>query len=287
MKASSGRLPPMRSVKVLERLRERPRYQHYSLRKEQIYVYWIVKSVCLHDQRLGARPAALAPKPWSDAGRKPRLLRRDADHQPVSVKALAMGLPDSDYRLVSWRAGINGDLSSRFASIRVRAAHRDHWRAELRDEEWLLIEWPEGQSEPEKYVLYTLPADISLERLVAVTKMRWRIERDYQDLKQEFGLAHYEGRGRRGFHHHATLCITAYGFLVAERLRHKDTKKTPYSARNLPYPKVTCRRAARRAPRHVPNSISMLRWIIAQTLASRRQRSPCCAKENQEIDRLF
>lgn len=88
-----------------------------------------------------------------------------------------------------------------------------------------MIEWPVGQSEPEKYVLSTLPADTSLERLVAVTKMRWRIERDYQDLKQEFGLAHYEGRGWRGFHHHATLCIAAYGFLVAERLRHKDTKK--------------------------------------------------------------
>lgn len=167
----------------------------------------------------------LPPKPWSGVGRKPRLLRRDAEHQPVSVKALAVGLPATDYRPINWRAGSNTDLSSRFAAVRVRAAHRDHWRAELRNEEWLLIEWPEEQSEPEKYVLSTLPADTSLERLVAVTKMRWRIERDYQDLKQEFGLAHYEGRGWRGFHHHATLCIAAYGFLVAERLRHKDTKK--------------------------------------------------------------
>lgn len=167
----------------------------------------------------------LPPKPWSGVGRKPRLLRRDAEHKPVSVKALAMGLPATDYRIINWRAGSNGDLSSRFAAVRVRAAHRDHWRSELRDEEWLLIEWPEGQSEPEKYVLCTLPADTPLERLVAATKMRWRIERDYQDLKQEFGLAHYEGRGWRGFHHHATLCIAAYGFLVAERLRHKDTKK--------------------------------------------------------------
>ena len=167
----------------------------------------------------------LPPKPWSGVGRKPRLLRRDADHQPISVKTLAMGLPAMDYRTIHWRAGSNSDLSSRFAAVRVRAAHRDHWRSELRDEEWLLIEWPVGQSEPEKYVLSTLPADTSLERLVAVTKMRWRIERDYQDLKQEFGLAHYEGRGWRGFHHHATLCIAAYGFLVAERLRHKDTKK--------------------------------------------------------------
>ncbi|WP_242671725.1 transposase, partial [Azotobacter chroococcum] len=109
--------------------------------------------------------------------------------------------------------------------VRVRAAHRDHQRTAVRDEEWLLIEWPEGQREPEKYVLSTLPAGTSLERLVAVTRMRWRIERDYQELKQEFGLAHYEGRGWRGFHHHASLCIAAYGFLVAERLRHPDTQK--------------------------------------------------------------
>jgi len=229
----------------------------------------------------------LPPKPWSGVGRKPRLLRRDADHQLVSVKALAMGLPATDYRTINWRAGSNTDLSSRFAAVRVRAAHRDHWRAELRDKEWLLIEWPEGKSEPEKYVLSTLPADTALERLVAVTKMRWRIERDYQDLKQEFGLAHYEGRGWRGFLHHATLCIAAYGFLVAERLRHKDTKKTPYSARNLPYPKITCHGAVRRPQRHVPNSISTLRWIIAQMLANSLQRCPCCAQKRGKLTLHF
>ena len=148
-------------------------------------------------------------------------------------------------------------------------------------------EWPEGQSEPEKYVLTTRPADTALERLVAATKMRWRIERDYQDLKQEFGLAHYEGRGWRGFLHHATLCIAAYGFLVAERLRHKDTKKTPYSARNLPYPKITCHGAVRRPQRHVPNSISTLRWIIAQMLANSLQRCPCCAQKRGKLTLHF
>ena len=169
--------------------------------------------------------APLPPKPWSGMGRKPRLLRRDAQHQPVSVKALALALPATAYHTVTWRQGSKADLSGRFATVRVRAAHRDHGRSRLRDEEWLLIEWPAGQPEPEKYFLSTLPADTSLERLVAVTKMRWRIERDYQELKQEFGLAHYEGRGWRGFHHHASLCIAAYGFVVAERLRHPATKK--------------------------------------------------------------
>ena len=107
----------------------------------------------------------------------------------------------------------------------MRAAHRDEKRKTLREEEWLLIEWPRGEVEPTKYWLSTLPADTPLVELVRVAKMRWRIERDYQELKQEFGLSHYEGRGWRGFHHHATLCIAAYGFLLADRLQHGGSKK--------------------------------------------------------------
>ena len=89
----------------------------------------------------------------------------------------------------------------------------------MRAHEWLLIEWPEDENEPTKYFLSTAPDEATLEQLVFVAKMRWRIERDYQDLKQEFGLGHYEGRGWRGFHHHATLSIAAYGFLLAHRLK--------------------------------------------------------------------
>jgi len=84
---------------------------------------------------------------------------------------------------------------------------------------WLLVEWPKGVLEPTKYWLSNLPATMKMEELLATTKMRSRIERDYEELKQEFGLGHYEGRGWRGFHHHATLCIAAYGFLLAQRLR--------------------------------------------------------------------
>src|SRR6185312_3701188 len=105
------------------------------------------------------------------------------------------------------------------ALVGLRAAHRDEWRTEPREEEWLLIEWPEGEAEPAKYWLTTLPPDIPFERLVDLAKLRWRIERDYQELKQELGLGHYEGRGWRGFHHHATLCVAAYAFLIAERAR--------------------------------------------------------------------
>lgn len=83
----------------------------------------------------------------------------------------------------------------------------------------MLIEWPRGETEPTKYWISTLPAGTSLRALVKRAKHRWIIERDYQELKQELGLGHFEGRNWRGFHHHATLCIAAYGFLVAERSR--------------------------------------------------------------------
>jgi SRSO17 transposase len=157
------------------------------------------------------------PARRSNIGRPRKLLRRDSKHQPVSVRDLAVSLPASAWKQVTWREGTKRKLQSRFAALRVRPAHRDYWRAEPHPEEWLLIEWPAGESEPTKYWLSTLPPDIVLADLVHMAKHRWIIERDYQELKQELGLGHYEGRGWRGFHHHATLCIAAYGFLVAER----------------------------------------------------------------------
>jgi SRSO17 transposase len=163
--------------------------------------------------------APLPPQPWSGRGRPPKRLRRDAAHQPISVKALALGLPTTAWTEISWREGTKERLTSRFARARVRAAHRDHTLSEPRQEEWLLIEWPPGEREPTKYWLSTLPAAITFAPLVDLTMLRWRIERDYQELKQELGLGHFEGRGWRGFHHHASLCIAAYGFLIAERAR--------------------------------------------------------------------
>ncbi|MBY6262122.1 IS701 family transposase [Azospirillum sp. 412522] len=159
----------------------------------------------------------LPPKPWSGKGRPPKLLRRAPGHEPISVKALAEGLAPEAWRSVTWREGTNAPLASRFAAVRVHAAHRDEERAERRPEEWLLIEWPEDEEKPTKFWLSTLPETRSLDALVETAKLRWRIERDYLELKQELGLGHYEGRGWRGFHHHATLCIAAYGFLIRER----------------------------------------------------------------------
>jgi SRSO17 transposase len=133
------------------------------------------------------------------------------------VKDLALSLDPNAWGSICWRTGVKDNLESRFAALRVRPAHRDYWQAEPHPEEWLLMEWPEGESEPTKYWFSTLPADTSLTELVRIAKHRWIIERDYEELKQELGLGHYEGRGWRGFHHHATLCIVSYGFLVSER----------------------------------------------------------------------
>jgi SRSO17 transposase len=161
----------------------------------------------------------LPAKPLGKKGRPPRLLQRNAGHQPVSVKQLALDLPSTVFREITWREGADRKLRSRFAAVRARPAHRDYWKAEPHAEEWLLIEWPRGDAEPSKYWISTLPPDTSLKALVKMAKHRWIIERDYEELKQELGLGHFEGRNWRGFHHHATLCIAAYGFLVAERNR--------------------------------------------------------------------
>ena len=125
-------------------------------------------------------------------------------------------MPKRAWRTIRWREGSADWLSSRFARVRVGVGH-NQLIPELLLQEWLLIEWPEGEPEPTKYWLSTLPGNISFRWLVDFAKLRWRIERDYQELKQEVGLGHFEGRGWRGFHHHATLCIAAYGFLISER----------------------------------------------------------------------
>ena len=171
----------------------------------------------LHHAGLAARRSTVAtgirfrPRPARQA------VRRDATHRPVSVKALAKELAPDAWQTITWREGSNTALTSRFARWRLRPAHGDARRSEPAAEEWLLIEWPEGEAEPDHYWLSTLPVDISFERMVDQAKLRWRIERDYLELKQEVGLGHYEGRGWRGFHHHATLCVAAYGFLISEK----------------------------------------------------------------------
>jgi SRSO17 transposase len=177
------------------------------------YVAGITSNTTVWGPGTGPLPA----KARGARGRPPKLLRRDGKHRPVSVKALARGLPAEAWHTITWREGSADWLSSRFARVRVRAARRDFRLTQSRPEEWLMIEWPQDETAPTKYWLSTLADDIAFEPMVDLAKLRWRIERDYQDLKQEVGLGHYEGRGWRGFHHHASLCIAAYGFLISER----------------------------------------------------------------------
>jgi SRSO17 transposase len=184
----------------------------------------------------GQQPLPAPPRKPGSRGAAPKRLQRNADHQPVSVKQLALDLPSSAWKDIGWRQGSQGTLRSRFAAVRVRPAHRDYKQTQPHAEEWLLIEWPKKESEPTKYWLSTLPEKAALKSLVKIAKHRWIIERDYEELKQELGLGHYEGRGWRGFHHHATLCIAAYGFLVSERNRFSPSARAGHVGLSAPKP---------------------------------------------------
>jgi SRSO17 transposase len=190
-------------------------------------------------------PPGLQPlpaKPWRGSGTVPKRLQRSLEHAPVSVKQLAMSRA-SDFSTVTWREGSNCDLASRFARFRLRPAGHDFERSEPHPVEWLLVEWPEADNEPSKYWFATVPEQTDLDTLVDIAKLRWRIERDYQELKSELGLDHFEGRSWRGFHHHASLTIAAYGFLIRERAAFP-----PSTAKIRKQPVVSSRPRPRGAP---------------------------------------
>ena len=179
------------------------------------YVLGITGNTCIWPP--GKQPSK--PKRVHRMGRTPILLRRSADNAPISVEIYARNLPMSAWHDMTWREGTKGAMHSLFAFARVRPSHGDFRRKEMRSKEWLIIEWIPEERRPTRYWLSTLPPDASREELLRLMKIRWRIERDYEELKSEFGLDHYEGRNWRGFHHHASLCISAYAFMAAERAR--------------------------------------------------------------------
>jgi len=219
-----------------------------------------------------------APPRQPGRGATPKRLQRSVDHRLVAVKQVALGLPSSVWNNIAWRPGSQAILRSRFAAVRVRPAHRDEKRTVPHVEQWLLIEWPKEESESTKYWLSTLPIRSSLKSLVKIAKHRWIIERDYEELKQELGLGLYEGRNWRGFHHYATLCIAAYGFLISERNR-SPPQSVPA---NWNYPRPLSRIASARAVappscgRHDPRSIATLRRLIAGFLIRQLPRCPFC-----------
>jgi len=196
---------------------------------------------------------------------------RGAPEPRLNVKELALSLPKHAWRTITWREGTNDRLRSRFARVQVRTAPIRG--AAGRAEETLLIEWPVGEAEPTKYWLVTVDKNISFRALVDLAKMRWRIERDYQELKQEIGLGHYEGRGWPGFHHHGTLCIAAYGFLISER--EMIPPSGPHTARRLKRPAIPNSYRPRGATDPAPTSRSQLDRDAPSTLdRSNRKSAP-------------
>jgi SRSO17 transposase len=156
----------------------------------------------------------IPPQQWPNRKRKRYLT---GDQKPLTLVGVANALGRDACRAVTWREGSKGKQRSHFNAVRIRTASRHGVGRAPGPEEWLLYEWPEDKDEPTKYWLASLPANTGIKRLVFLAKLRWRVERDYQDLKEEIGLDHYEGRTWRGFHHHATLCAVAHAFLALRR----------------------------------------------------------------------
>ncbi len=165
----------------------------------------------------GPETSFAVPERRGKRGRPPSVPR--PDREPESVRSLAERLPAAHWQTLPCRTTPAGEqVESRFAFVRVVAAHaveRDHLPPRF---EWLIVEWPAGEQQPSDYWLSNLPADTSEERLARLARLRWTIELDYRQLKGELGLDHYEGRSYAGFHHHCALVTCAHAFLTLERL---------------------------------------------------------------------
>jgi SRSO17 transposase len=164
------------------------------------------------------------PQEWMDDPVRCREVGLPGDVVFQKKWEIALALPQDAWQEQSWWQGTKGVLHSRFALFRVRPTagclnRKTGIIDRIPEQEWLLLEWPEGEAEPTKYWLSTMPEGMPIAELIDLAKLRWRIEEDYEDLKQEVGLGNFEGRTWRGFHHHASICIASYAFLIAERAR--------------------------------------------------------------------
>jgi SRSO17 transposase len=177
-----------------------------------------VLSVSAQSTAFAPETTFAVPERKGSSGRPRGRLR--PDRKPVAIAELITGLDGKNWQTVAFRDGPDGEqMSSRFAFVRVRAAHRWQWGFAIEPrEEWLICEWPEGAQEPSDYWLSNLPADAEPERLARLARLRWKIELDYKQLKGELGLDDYEGRSYLGWHHHTALVTAAHGFLTLERL---------------------------------------------------------------------
>jgi SRSO17 transposase len=158
---------------------------------------------------------AVPPRKPGSRGPAPSALQTES--QPRSIAELVAGLDADAFQAVAFRDIDGRQIVSRFAFVRVIAAHPVTRDRQAPREEWLIVEWPEGRDAPSDYWISNLPADTEPEHLTRLARLRWMIELDYKQLKGELGLDHYEGRSYLGFHHHCTLVTAAHGFLTLER----------------------------------------------------------------------
>jgi SRSO17 transposase len=225
----------------------------------------------------GPRP----PKKWSGSGRPPKLLRRDSEYRPISAKKLAIGLPPHAWHKITWREGTAERLSSRFARVRVRPAHRDYWLAESRPEEWLLIEWPAGEEAPTKYWLSTLPANIGFRQLVDILpSCAGALSATTTNSNRKLALV--TSRGEAGvastITQHCALPPTDF-WSLSERRFPPQKQPPPSSSRKLQFPRLIGRGDPPLRPeRHVPNSIASIRRRLNAALVSTLSRCPCCIR---------
>jgi SRSO17 transposase len=164
----------------------------------------------------GTPAVHIPPSPRTGRPRSQLVLVHDT--RPITVRTVALALPARAWRRVTWRNGTNRPWAARFAAVRVTPANE--WRnRRLAPEVWLLCEQDLGLTPRIKYFFVHLPATASLKQLVRLAHQRWAIEQQYQELKTELGLDHFEGRSYPGWHRHVVLTAVAYAFLQRERMR--------------------------------------------------------------------
>lgn len=171
------------------------------------------------DLTVWTQPVTTQAPTYRGRGRPPR--RDRTLPKPVKVSEVARGLPETAWREISWREGTKGPLKGRFAAVPVQPAHGYHQGKVTESVCWLLIEWPPKVDAPENFWFSNLPEDTDLQELVYWAKIRWYVEQNYQQLKDELGLDHFEGRSWNGWHRHVTLIMMAFAFLVLEGFRAK------------------------------------------------------------------
>jgi SRSO17 transposase len=188
-----------------------------ALNERQVpYVMQVAYNTCVWAP--GTEPEPPSTKADGTTGR-PRTRYKSGEHAPVCVAELALSQTEAALQTITWKNGQSEPKTSRFCALRLCPSSGHPHGLAPEPEQWLIWEWPEGNEQPEKYWLSSLSEDVPLERLVYLAKLRWRVERDYQEMKAEVGLDHYEGRTWPGLHHHLVLCAVAHGFLVLQRAR--------------------------------------------------------------------